>query len=38
MAADEEQELVNEVKEYLLKSERALEIILEILIKVKTND
>lgn len=38
MSLDEDKELVNEIKEYMLKNERALEIVLEILIKVKTFD
>lgn len=38
MSSDEDKELVNEIKEYMLKNERALEIVLEILIKVKTFD
>lgn len=38
MASDEDNDIVNETKEYLLKTDRALEIILEILIKVKSNE
>ncbi|KAL4488796.1 hypothetical protein ABPG72_016449 [Tetrahymena utriculariae] len=38
MSSDEDKELVNEIKNYMLKNERALEIVLEILIKVKTFD
>lgn len=38
MTAESETELVNEVKEFLTTHERSLEILLEILIKVKSTE
>jgi len=38
MTKESETELVNEVKEFLITHERSLEILLEILIKVKSTE